>query len=69
MGNGEHDTVHCPAAVQFYTAAKEVEALEFLAVVQVAPHHTLDGDTRQPREKLNSEKYVYNIILSIAKAL
>ena len=68
MGEGEDGfIVHCPRAVQFYAAAKQVEGLEYLAVVQAAATDPR-GAIAQSSDK-TSAKYVYEVILNIAQAL
>lgn len=71
MGEGENGSiVYCPKAVQFYTAAEQVEGLEYLAIVQVAAanSHGAIGQSAD-RQKMTCAKYIYEIILNIARTL
>ena len=66
-GNGL--MVHCPRVVQFYTAAKQVEGLDYLAVVQIAAADSRGAIAHSADKMTSSAEYVYNIILNIARAL
>ena len=67
MGQGRNDyTIHCPRAMQFYSAAKEVEGMEFLSVVQV---DDVDGAQVEGGADKSTALYVYEIILNIIELL
>lgn len=68
--------VNCPRAVQFYHAAKKVEGLEYLAVVQVegsGDHLKEDSVPNQDELKqllpLSTAKYVYTLIRQLVEVL
>ena len=67
MGQGKTDyIVHCPRAMQFYAAAKNIDGLEFLAVMQV---EAADMAGSKVNTNKSTTQYVHDIIVSIIEVL